>query len=427
MRQVLVKVPRGHGQEVLALAEEQDGVNLVQVEASDSEDKWDMVFINVSNHKVGPLLESLGDVPETHITLIPIGVMTMTPPKSQVAQKIKNVHPRSPIEIWLSGLQSIGSWLGFLGYTVAASVVVWIGMFTNTIFLLVAAMLIAPFAGPAMNVAIATARGDKTLLWRNLLRYFTALALTIVITAALSLLLQLQVATSMMVDTSQISSVTVLLPLVAGAAGALNLVEADRNSLVSGTAVGLLVAAALAPPAGLIGMASALQRWDMVQSGIFLLLLQLLGINLAGSLVFRAYGLKPAGSRYQHGRPAVSYLSIGLSAALLLAMLGWQFYTSPDLQRSSRSQHAASVVQDVVARSELVQLVETDLRFTRPSLPRQNALLGVVYVQRQPGVDLPDEQIRQQLTRSIQQEILAQGFNVTPLIDVNVLEPPPSG
>jgi len=425
MRQVLVKVPGGHGEDVLTLAEEQGAVNLVQVEASDNEGAWDLVFINVSNHKVGPLLDSLGDVPETHITLIPMGVLTMTPSKSEVAQKIKNVHHRSPIEIWLSGLQSIGSWQSFLGYTVAASLVVWIGMFTNTIFLLVAAMLIAPFAGPAMNVAIATARGDKTLLWRNLLRYFTALALTIAITAALSLLLQLQVATGMMVDVSQISAVTVLLPLVAGAAGALNLVEADRNSLVSGTAVGLLVAAALAPPAGLIGMASALQRWDMVQSGIFLLLLQLLGINLAGSLVFRAYGLDPTGSRYERGQPAISYISIGLSAALLLGMLGWQFYSSPNLQRSSRSQQAASVVQAVITDSSLVQLVEVDLRFTRPSIPRQDTLLGVVYVQREPDVDLPDEQIRQQLTHDIQQELLAQGFNVTPLIDVNVLEQPP--
>jgi len=53
------------------------------------------------------------------------------------------------------------------------------------------------------------------------------------------------------VDVSEISSVGALLPLVAGAAGALNQMQAQSNSLVSGTAVGLLVAAALAPPAGL--------------------------------------------------------------------------------------------------------------------------------------------------------------------------------
>jgi uncharacterized membrane protein len=36
-------------------------------------------------------------------------------------------------------------------------------------------MLIAPFAGPAMNAAIATARGDGKLLRRSLFRYFSAL------------------------------------------------------------------------------------------------------------------------------------------------------------------------------------------------------------------------------------------------------------
>ncbi|MGH2416529.1 MAG: DUF389 domain-containing protein, partial [Microcystaceae cyanobacterium] len=44
--------------------------------------------------------------------------------------------------------------------------------------LLVAAMLIAPFAGPAMNTAIATAWGDRKLLWRSILRYFAALSVT---------------------------------------------------------------------------------------------------------------------------------------------------------------------------------------------------------------------------------------------------------
>jgi uncharacterized membrane protein len=137
--------------------------------------------------------------------------------------------------------QSVGSWKGFLGYAAVAGFVVWIGLYTNTTYLLVAAMLIAPFAGPAMNVAIATARGDRQLLWRSIVRYFAALAVTIAVAAALSLILRQDIATSLMIERSQISSVAVLLPLAAGAAGALNLVQSDRSSLVSGAATGMYV------------------------------------------------------------------------------------------------------------------------------------------------------------------------------------------
>ena len=60
--------------------------------------------------------------------------------------------------------------------------------------------------------------------------------------------------------------------------------------------MGLLVAASLAPPAGLIGMAGAIGEWDMVVSAVFLLLLQLVGINLAGAAVFAGLGCHPAAS-----------------------------------------------------------------------------------------------------------------------------------
>jgi hypothetical protein len=158
---------------------------------------------------------------------------------------------------------------------------VWVGLLTDTVFLLVAAMLIAPFAGPAVNAAIATARGDAGLLGRALARYLAAVA------------------------TATVSGVAVLLPLAAGAAGALQLVQSERSSLVSGAAVGLLVAAALAPPAGVVGMAATLGAWEMVGNAAFLLALQLAGINLAGALVFRLSGVTSRGSRYPRGRPWV--------------------------------------------------------------------------------------------------------------------------
>jgi uncharacterized hydrophobic protein (TIGR00271 family) len=424
MRQLLIQVPRGHGKEILDIAKNYDGANLAQIEASGSDGLLDLVLVHISNGKVEGLLADLEKLPNLHITLIPRGVIALQPPANQAPEQVTNVGERSPIEVFLSGLQSVGSWRGFLGYAAAAGFVVWIGLYTNTSYLLVAAMLIAPFAGPAMNAALATARGDGKLLKRSLIRYFAALAVTIVVTWLLSLILRQESVTSQMVATSTISAVAVLLPLVAGAAGALNLVQSERSSLVSGAATGMLVAASLAPPAGLVGMASAMGRWDLTINGVFVLLLQLAGINLSGAVVFRTFGLSARGARYDRGKTWVFPVILAVTAVALCGLLTWQFSSLPDFQRSSLAQRANAEIQQVMNRSDLAQLVEANVRFTRPDIKGQNTLLGTVYVQRQAGVTASSEEIRDRITREIQSQLLKQDFNVTPLIDVSVLEAP---
>jgi uncharacterized hydrophobic protein (TIGR00341 family) len=369
-------------------------------------------------------LGELEDLPELHVTLIPRGVMPLQPPANEAPEQVTSVEPRSPIEIFLAGLQSVGSWKGFLGYAAVAGVVVWIGLFTNTNYLLVAAMLIAPFAGPAMNVAIATARGDVTLLKRSLIRYFAALGVAIVVGWLLSLILQQQVVTELMLATNTVSAVAVLIPLVSGAAGALNLVQSERSSLVSGAAAGMLISVSLAPPAALVGMAIAMGRWDMAINGLFLLLLQLVGINLSASLVFRAYGLSARGARYGRGKKWLVPVAVAVTILTLIGLLTWQFFNSPNLQRSSIAQRANAEIQSVVNQSGLAELLEANVRFTAPEIDGQNTLLVTLYVQRQANVTSSSEEIRSLLTKKIQTRLLKQESNVTPLIDVSVLETP---
>lgn len=423
MRQLIIQVPCGQGKEVLGIAESLDGKNLAQFEAMGSEGLIDLVLIHISNRQVEKLLTKLEDISKVNITFLPTGVITLRPPSSQAPEQVTNVEERSPIEIFLGGLQSVGSWQGFLGYAALAGFIVWIGLYTNTTYLLIAAMLIAPFAGPAMNVAIATAKGDKQLLGRSVLRYFAALGVTIAVTAILSLLFRQSIPTTLMIEGSQISSVAVLLPLAAGAAGGLNLVQSERSSLVSGAATGMLVAASLAPPAGIVGMASTIGRWDMVISGLFLLLLQLVGINLTAALLFRFFGLSSQGVRYQRGKRWLFPVTLGLTVAILVSLLTWQFSQPINLERSTLAQRANAEVQKVINQSPLVDLVETNVRFTSANIKGQNTLLSVVYVQPRQGVTVSKEEISSRLDREIKTHLEKQNFNITPLVNVTVLEP----
>lgn len=377
-----------------------------------------VLVAHVPNPEVGPLIDRLEEMGEVEISLEPRGVLALRPPESEATEQVADVELRSPLEVFLAGLQSVGSWTGFLGYAAAAGIIVWVGLFTDTVFLLIAAMLVAPFAGPAMNLALATARGDAELAKRSLLRYFASLGVTVAASAGLSLALRQEVATGLMIDQSQVSSVAVLLPLVAGAAGALNLLQSERSSLVSGAAVGMLVAASLAPPAGIVGMGAAIGEWAMAGSGLYLLFLQLVGINLGGAAVFRWAGVATEGPRYDRGRPWVTWTSAGVSLVLLVALLGLQLHRSPMLQRSTESQRATAEVHDLVAQSGVAELVAADLRFTRANVTGQNTLLVQLYVQpNDPTADLDavEDRVAELVLRRLRRE------NVTPVVAVTAV------
>ena len=423
MRQLIFQVPRGKGAAVLEAAQQHQGINLCRTDAVNASGPIEMVMVHISNSQVENLLEQLESIPNLHVNLMPQGTIALRPPSSEAPDQVTDVQQRSPLEVFLAGLQSIGSWWGFLSYAALGGIVVWIGLYTNTNYLLVAAMLIAPFAGPAMNLAIATARGDRTLAGRTLLRYFSAITVSVLVAALLSWLFNQQVTTQMMSSVSTISGVTVLLPLSAGLAGAIHLIQSERSSLVSGAAVGLLVAASLAPPAGLVGMSLAMQRYDMMAAGAFQLLLQLAGINLSASMVFRLSGLTVRGARYDRGQRWMFPVVLGVTVISLGALLSWQFNNPPQLQHASQAQRAELLIQQLFDAQDNVYLVEASVRFTRAQIPGQNTLMCQVYMQKKADVTVSDAVLKKELIRKIEQKIKAE-LNASPLVQLTMFDPP---
>lgn len=423
MRQLVVSVPESEIERAVALADEHRARNVSIVAATGLDGgARKLMTAHLSNSRVGPFIGKVSELADAEVTLAPRGVITLHPPASEAPDQVKDVEMRSPIEIFLAGLQSIGSWRGFLSYAAASGFVVWIGLFTNTIYLLTAAMLIAPFAGPAMNLAIGTSRGDAVLMRRSAGRYFAALGVTIFIAMVMSLIMRQEIATTLMIDQSQVSSVALLLPLVAGAAGALNLLQSERSSLVSGAAVGMLVAASIAPPAGLIGMSIAIREWDLLTGGVFRLLVQLAGINVAGAIVFRLAGVRAEGSRFERGSRRYTVFGFAASVVALLVLGFAQFSHPPELTRSSEAQRATSDVREAVERSGIAHLVEANVRFTRSDIPGQKSLLCVLYVQPRDS-SMDESAVRDQITSVVRRGITREG--VTPLVSVNVVSGEP--
>lgn len=416
MRQVTITVsPRDAG----TVRQEADRLSIAlfaEFDAQRDGETLRLMIFEVPNAVVEDLLGALEQVDGLRVSFAPQGIISLRPPADTPEDQMTNIQPRSPLEIFLGGLQSIGSWPSLLAYSAVGGVIVWIGLYTESVFLLVAAMLIAPFAGPAMTTALATARGDRHLLSRSLLRYLAALGTTIMVAFVFSLVFGQKIATPLMIEASMRSTVSILLPLAAGIAGALNLAQSDRNSLVSGAATGMLIAAALAPPAGLVGMGLAIGQIDIVISSLWALATQIVGINLAGFAVFRFYGVTIRGARYPRGTRRWSYISIAASLAALTALLAVQFAGQPQYQQSSVAQRISATVQQDIEAIDDIHLVDVRAHFTRARPQGENP----VWVSIRAQARLSEAQ-KAQLAKRLSEKIESE-FGVEALVDIAIAE-----
>ncbi|WP_266202613.1 DUF389 domain-containing protein [Pontibacter kalidii] len=417
MRKLSIKVKQGQGQEVKRIAEKHDGKNLIVQQAEEGE----LVTVHLSNERVSNFIANLSKYEEAEITLVPRGVISLYPPQDDAPDQVTDVTYRSPIEIFLGGLQSVGSKVGLLTYAVVGGMLVWVGFYTSTSYLLVAAMLVAPFAGPAMNAALGAAAGKGALLKQSLLRYFMAIGASILITFILSFLIGQEHATPMMVEVSHISQVTILLPLAAGIAGGINLVQSERDSLVAGAAVGMLVAASLAPPTGLIGMALNFGNWQLVRSGVFLLIFQLVVIQFTAALVFRYLGkVTVKGVRFADGKESVFWLSLLASGVIIAGMLYWQFARQPSLQKASLSTQITEVMRNELEKLEDIETIEVSARFTRGTLPNLNPVICELYLYNR-NDSVTDEQVKQLVQDVLYKRIKAENWNADPMFTITLL------
>lgn len=424
MRNITVRLPQGNGEKCAEIAMEHDALDASYWTAYHSGDKFDIVSIQIRNESVQVLLEVIDKYHPESITLDPHEILLFQPPVSKASEFLLNLEHRSPIEVFLMGLQSISSWRNFSIYAIAGAIIVWIAFFSNSIYLLIAAMLVSPFAGPAMNVAMATATGDTNLLRNNFARYFAAIGFTVGVTGLLTLLFNQNFITDLMLNVGHLSRVAALLPLVAGIAGSFTLIQSERSSLISGSTVGMLVTTSLAPPAGLLGMVLAMQKWDLVNNTIFILILQLVGINLGGAMMFRLFGLNTKLSRFDRGKKWIFYGGVVFTILCLIGLLFWQFSGTIDLQKISEETRVTQNALDVVQQSDLVIPIEVDANFYSTETYGENTLLVNIYAQISESNEFSEEATRIVLTETIIDAIKEQNPKIVPFINITLFTSP---
>lgn len=424
MRRVTLWAPQGERDRLLEAAGRHGALDSLASVAEAEGRTVDVVVTLVPTGAVDDLVAELtGEVDELHVSFLPHGALALRPPPGEPPDKVLEVDDRSPLEIVLSSRQSVGSWPTFLTYAAISGAVVFAAFATNTIYLLVGAMLISPLAEPVMNSAVALARGTAGQLARGVARYLAALSAGAAVAAALAVVYGLDAPTSLMSDVSSVSLTAVLLPLSAGVAGAVNLVSSERSSLVSGAGPGLLIAASLAPPMGLVGIGAVQGEGGLLGAAAFLLALQLAGIVIAAALVFRLAGVRAEGLRFARGRPAVARGGAVAAALALAALVALQSFGTPELRRESLARDAEAAARGAVTAGGLADPVTIGARLPRDGVPGRRTVLITGVLLRAPDATGSPAELEPRVADAVARAVRGALPEVTPVVDLTVAVP----
>ena len=176
----------------------------------------------------------------------------------------------------------------FILMTVLSTIVVAIGLLKDNVAVIIGAMVIAPFLGPNVALALSSVLAEKKLGSDAIKTLAVGIAVAIIFSTGIGLIIE--------VDTGmvEISSRTVtdysdiLLALASGAAGVLAFTAG-----ASAAVIGVMVAVALLPPLTVFGLLLGSGEYSLAAGALLLFITNIICVNLAGIATFLFQGVSP--------------------------------------------------------------------------------------------------------------------------------------
>ena len=414
MRLVQVSIPAGK-RELVANVLEEEGVDYMLTDETSGREYTAIAYFPLPTSAVQPILDKLqeaglGEDPHAVIIDAETDISRQYEElEKRYAEKTGQTETIAREEIRTEAHEMTPEFPTFLAMTVISAVVATAGMLLDSPAVVVGSMVIAPLIGPAMGASVGTVLGDRNL-FREGVKYqfvgsFAAISAAAVFAVVVRYGLLIPPGTDVL-SISQVSGrltpdfLSLAVALGAGAAGVLSLASG-----VSVAIVGVMIAAALVPPAAAVGIAIAWQQPLAAVSSLVLVLVNILSINLAGLFVLWYLGYRPKNwlATKQTRSALVKRAGVLLFAiAVLSVFLGGVTYAS--FQNATFQNHVREEVSGVVGEKgtpyESARLFGLEFRGSN-ALPFDQSERVVVTVGRPPGVEYPDlaERLSQRINR----------------------------
>lgn len=261
---------------------------------------FDTIIVQVQDEKVDEIVEVLkskGLEEEGSIFIHPAGV-TITRKEELEKEKKKRIAPT--VELIAQAKESSELTRSFIYLTMISAFVATLGLLFDSTAVVIGAMVIAPLLGPSISVCVGTVLGEAKLFRNSLTNLFIGLAIAVIIsTVAAWITINSGLIPPLLdpeaelpkeiLERTDLNVLFIGLALASGAAGAYSFAERKGEMLV-----GVMIAVALIPPACVAGIGIALWESGIFLGAILLLIVNVICINIAGTLVLWKNGVRPA-------------------------------------------------------------------------------------------------------------------------------------
>jgi uncharacterized hydrophobic protein (TIGR00341 family) len=197
-----------------------------------------------------------------------------------------------------------------------STIVAAIGLLQDNVPVVIGAMVIAPLLGPNMALALATTLGDKDLGKNALKVTLAGIGAGLALSVLLGIILNVDPTIPTIMNRTQIGMGDVILALAAGSAGCLAFTTGAPATLI-----GVMVAVALLPPLVTLGLLLGSAHFLMAAGALWLLLTNIICINLAGVVTFWAQGIQPINWWEANIAKRATRISVISCGVLLMALI----------------------------------------------------------------------------------------------------------
>jgi uncharacterized hydrophobic protein (TIGR00341 family) len=297
-------------------------------------DTQTLVKILVSTEKTEPLIDLFDQhfsvEPGFRLILLPVAASVPRVEEPDEAPPEKATEPPQPEEkgparvsreeLFTQIAATSKLSLPYFVMVVLSAIVTAIGLLNNNVAVVIGAMVIAPLLGPNMALALGTTLGDMNLARKSLKANFAGLLTGLILSLILGFLLTVNPSSPQIASRTRIELVDLVLALASGVAGALAFTTGAPTSLI-----GVMVAVALMPPLVTLGLMLGSHNFFSALGALWLLLTNIICVNLAAVLTFWVQGVRPTTWWEANIAKKATAMSIIISAILLIILIAMIF------------------------------------------------------------------------------------------------------
>ena len=210
----------------------------------------------------------------------------------------------------------------FYVLTALSCVLATLGLITNSIAVIIGAMLVAPLMGPIMGLALTSIRDQHGLTRKAAVSLGTGIILAVGLAAGVALIARalpfeaLAIVPSEVSVRAQPSFFDLGVALAGGAAGAYAVAQIKGAAAV----IGVAIATALMPPLCTVGIGLAIEDGAIAQGASLLFLTNLVAILFAALVVFVGLGFRSRNGTWELMETVTAAVAVVVLGALLAGL-----------------------------------------------------------------------------------------------------------